>query len=84
MCCSDCVNLLSSYKPCLGGKVLLVAWRLGKQGEVNCQVVNSLTRSYSSDLRSGRDEAVAACRRCPAADDHHSPAFSCHSPEVPL
>jgi len=46
--------------------------------------MNHLPRSHSSDLCSGRDEAVAACRRCPAADDHHSPAFSRHSPEVPL
>lgn len=77
LCCSSCVKLLSSSKPCLCWEVLLEL-----EGEL--QVVNSLTSSCSSDLCSGRDEAVAACWRCPAADDHHSPAFSCHSPEVPL
>lgn len=77
-------QLTKQLQTLLGQEGAVGSLRLGKQGKVNCQVANNLTGSHSSDLCSGRDEAVAACRRCPAADDHHSPAFSCHSPEVPL
>lgn len=32
----------------------------------------------------GSDASLAASRRCPAPDDHHSPPFTRHSPKVPL